>query len=88
VTSASDRKGQARRESLEQRRDRIDAEERRRAAAEKDARDRAPGREVEIPVEVGEERGHIFRFRKALGPHVRVEIAVRGTCGTHQGRCT
>ena len=67
---------QARGESVEQRRDRAGAEERRRAAAEEDARHGTPLGEVEIAIEVGEERCDIFRLGKAFRAHVRIEIAV------------
>jgi hypothetical protein len=47
------------------------------AAAEKHARHFAAGREVEIALEVREQRRDIFGLRKIFRPGVRVEIAVR-----------
>ena len=53
-------------EAFDERRDRADAEERGRAAAEEDARDFPARREVEVAVEVGEQRRDIFRLRNVF----------------------
>ena len=58
--------GQARLESLDQRGDRLDTEQRRRPAAEEDTADSASCCKIEVTVEIGQQGRDIFLFRNAV----------------------